>query len=78
MVKHLVAHGAIVDARDVAEWVSSTCASVRLPSLPQDGWQTPLLHASANGHRDVVEVLLEHGADADGKDSDGHEGTSGD
>ena len=33
----------------------------------QDGW-TALMAAAQNGHREVVELLLQHGADANAKD----------
>jgi len=41
------------------------------PSGPGVGWVTPLHYAATNNHKDVAELLLDHGADVNEKDNEG-------
>ncbi|KAK6516739.1 hypothetical protein TWF506_006631 [Arthrobotrys conoides] len=64
-VELLLAAGAQPDyAKDDAETVGGILSVGAHPQINEDGWR-PLSRAIQGGHRKIVKILLDHGADAD-------------
>ncbi|KAL8856097.1 MAG: hypothetical protein Q9178_007292 [Gyalolechia marmorata] len=73
IVESLLARGALVNARR-ADPARTDPIQIRLSceATHQNFGTTPLHIAAGQGHTDVVELLLKHGADLDATDDDGH------